>query len=241
MALSEKAHRRLLWAGVVALVLIVRVGWVLYERSRPFPQKSVVKRAIDRDQLVVVPKFYVDDFVSAKQLVGKTIWVKLGYVTGYFADNPRVKTDRRDVRYFEPLESLSVEKVIERSIAGEAGSKEVLLGFQREGLAWLTLVGVYNAPAERYEMRLDELFYLKDPHELYPHWDESTWNKIEKHALEAGMTQAQAFFSMGFGRLVTTEAGGAQLYEFTRKPGGEPGKTRVRFVDSRVKEIQVLK
>src|SRR5262245_17854384 len=209
MALSEKAHRRLLWAGAVAVILIVRVGWVLYERSRPFPHKSVVKRPIDRDQLVVVPKFYVDDFVSAKQLVGKTIWVKLGYVTGYFADNSRVKTDRRDVRYFEPLESVSVEKVLERPIAGEAGSKEVFLGFQREGSAWLTLVGVYNAPAERYEMRLDELFYVKNPRELYPHWDKSAWNKIERHALEAGMTLAQVLLSMGFGRLVTTEAGGS--------------------------------
>ena len=241
MALSEKAHRRLLWAGVVAVILIVRVGCVLYERSRPFPQKQVVKRPIDRDQFVVVPKFYVDDFASAKQLVGKTIWVKLGYVTGYFADNSRVKTDRRDLRYFEPLESLSIEKVIERPIAGEAGNKEVLLRFQREGLSWLTLAGVYNAAAKRYEMRLDELFYLKSPRELYPHWDESAWSKIEKHSLEPGMTQAQALLSMGFGRLVTIEAGGAQLYEFNRKSAGEPGKTRVRFVDGRVKEIQVLK
>ena len=180
MALSETAHRWLLWACVVAVILSLRVGCVLYERSRPFPQKAVVERPIDRDRLVVVPKFYIEDFASAQQLIGKTIWVKLGYATGYFADNPRVKPDNRELRYFQPLESLTIERVMERPIVGEAGNKEVLLHFRREGQAWLTLAGVYEARAERYQMQLDELFYLKNPRELYAHWDENSWSKIER-------------------------------------------------------------
>ena len=72
------------------------------------------------------------------------------------------------------------------------------------------------------------------------HWDKDVWSKIEHHSLEPGMTLAQALFSLGYGRLVTIEAGGIQLYEFTRKPGGEVGKTRVRFLDGRVKEFKVL-
>jgi len=240
MALSETAHRWLLWAGVVAVILVLRVGCVLYERSRPFPQKAVVERPIDRDRLVVVPKFYVEDFSSARKLIGKTIWVKLGYATGYFLDNPRLKPDKRELRYFQPLESLTIESVTERPMVGEAGNKEVLLRFRREGQAWLTLAGVYNARAERYEMQLDEFFYLKNPRELYAHWDKDAWSKIEKHSLEPGMTLAQAVLSMGYGRLVTTEAGGIQLHEFARKPGGEPGKTRIRFLDGRVKEFKVV-
>jgi len=240
MALSETAHRRLLWAGVVAVILVLRVGCVLYERSRPFPQKAVVERPIDRDRLVVVPKFYVEDLASARQLVGKTIWVKLGYATGYFPDNPRLKPANRELRYFQPLESLTIESVAEWPIVGEAGNKEVLLRFRREGQAWLALAGLYDASAQRYEMQLDELFYLKNPRELYAHWDVDAWSKIEKHSLEPGMTVAQAVLSMGFGRFVTTEAGGIQLYEFTRKPDGEPGKTRVRFLDGRVKEFKVV-
>ena len=240
MALSEAANRWLLWAGVVAAILALRVGCVLYDRSRPFPQKAVVERPIDRDRLVVVPKFYVNDFASARQLVGKTIWVKLGYATAYFTDNPRVKPANRELRYFPPLERLTIESVTEKPIAGEAGNKEVLLRFQREGQPWLTLAGVYDARVERYEMQLDELFYLKNPRELYAHWDLAMWGKIEGHVLEPGMTLAQALFSLGYGRLVTIEAGGIQLYEFTRKPGGGAGKTRVRFADGRVKEIKVV-
>src|SRR5262245_17048539 len=239
MALSETAHRWLLWAGVVTVILVLRVGCVFYERSRPFPQKAAVEKPIDRDRLVVVPKFYVEDLASARQLVGKTLWVKLGYVTGYFQDKPSVKPANRELKYFPPLESLAIEGVVEKPIPGEAGNREVLLRFRKEGQAWLTLAGLYDAQASRYEMQLDELFYLKNPRELYAHWGEDTWGKIEKHSLETGVTLAQALLSIGYGRLVTIEAGGIQLHEFARKPGGEPGKTRVRFLDGRVKEFEV--
>src|SRR5258706_12994306 len=134
MALSETVHRWLLWSGVVAVILVLRVGCVLYERSRPYQQKAVVDRPIDRDRLVVLPKFYVEDFSSARQLIGKTLWINLGYATGYFPDNPRVKPGNSERRYFQPLESLTVESITERPI--EAGNKEVLLRFQREGQAW---------------------------------------------------------------------------------------------------------
>lgn len=240
MVLSEATHRWLLWGGVVAVILVLRVGCVLYERSRPFSQKPVIERPIDRDRLVVVPKFYVQDFATAQQLSGKTLWVKLGYVTGYFPDNPRVKPVNRELRYFQPLDSFTIEGVTELPIVGDRGNKEVVLRFRREDQAWLTLAGVYDARAERYEMQLDEFFYLKNPRELYTHWDKDTWSKIEQHSLESGMTVTQAFFSMGFGRLVTTEAGGIQLYEFARKPGGKGGKTRIRFLDGRVKEFEVV-
>jgi hypothetical protein len=240
MALSETAHRWLLWAGVVTVILGLRVGCVLYERSRPFPQKTVTERPVDRDHLVVVPKFYVEDLASARPLIGKTLWVKLGYATGYFQDNLSLKRSNREQRHFQPLESLTIESIVERPIAGEAGNKEVLLRFRRDGQLWLTPAGVYDARAERYQMQLDDWFYLRNPRELYTHWEQDAWSKIETHVLVPGMTLAQAVFSVGFGRLVTTEAGGIQLYEFTRKPGGEPGRTRVRFLEGRVKEFTVL-
>ncbi|MBM3802210.1 MAG: hypothetical protein FJW26_07840 [Acidimicrobiia bacterium] len=237
MALTETARRWLLWAGVVVLILGLRVGCVLYERSRPFPQKAVVQKPIDRDLLVAIPKFYIEDYASAKQHIGKTVWVKLGYVTSYFSDSPGSKPSDRQMQYFQPLESLTIDGLAERPMAGQGGNKEILLRFRREGQPWFTPVGVYDASEKRYVMQLDELFYPKDPRTLYAHWDAEAWRRIEQHALEPGMTFVQAVLSLGFARLVTTEAGGIQLYEFTRRPGGEPGRTRVRILDGRVKEV----
>ena len=110
----------LVWS---AAILALRVGCVLYDRSRP-SQKAVVERPIDRDRLVVVPKFYVEDFASARQLVGKTIWVKLGYATAYFPDNPRVKPANRELRYFPPLESLTIESVMSGRLQEKPGTRK---------------------------------------------------------------------------------------------------------------------
>lgn len=239
MALSETVHRRLLWAGVVAAILALRVGCVLYERTRPFPSQRTVQRAIEKDHLVAIPKFRVNDLQSARQLAGKTLWVRLGYATEYFqfqgSGQPIAKADARQ---FMPLESFLVKEVVERAAPGSPG-KEVLLVFEKEGIRFAAPVGFYDSDSKSYQMQLDELFYLKDPHELYEHWGHDVWRKVEGHSLEPGMTVTQVALSLGFGRLVTAQAGGILLYEFTRKPGGEPGKTRVRFLDGRVKEFEV--
>ena len=240
MTMSETAHRWLLWAGVVAVILVLRVGCVLYERSRPFPQKAVVEKPIDRDRLVVVPKFYVEDFASARQLVGKTLWVKLGYVTGYFLDKPRVKPANRELRYFQPLESLAIESVMERQIPGEAGNKRGTLPLSKGRPGVADLGRAVRRPRRPLRDATRRIVLSQESTRALRAWGEDAWSKIEKHSLEPGMTLTQALFSLGYGRLVTTEAGGIQLHEFGRKPGGEPGKTRIRFLDGRVKEFRVL-
>lgn len=240
MVLSESARRWTMWAGVVTLIVALRVGCVLYERSRPFPQKPVAQRRVEPDHLVVIPKFYVEDFRSARQLVGKPLWVKLGYSTEYFPVGQfqqAVESSQRQA--FLPLEKFIVEEAVERPIRGQRKDKEVWLMFRKDGITCATVAGIYDSEAARYQMQLDELFYPKHPREFYTHWGEEIWEKIEKHQLEENMTLNQVVLSLGYGSLVMTEAGGIQLYQFGRKPGGEPGKTRVRFLDGRVKEFEV--
>jgi hypothetical protein len=241
MAMSGTARRWLLWSGIVILILALRVACVIHERSRPFRQKPVAQKRLEPDHLVVLPKFYVEDFQSARQLAGKPLWVKLGYSTEYFALAESGQAKRSAPRHtFVPLERLTVEEVVERPIHGQNKDKEVWLIFRKEGKTYATVAGFYNSEQERYQMQLDELFYLRDPRELYSHWGEDVWRKIERHQLEPQMTLNQTFLSLGFGSLVMTEAGGVHLYQFGRKPGGEPGKTRVRFLEGRVKEFEVM-
>ncbi len=239
MTLSETARRWLLWTGVVAVIFALRIGCLIYERSRPLSKSRVAQRVIEKDHLVAVPKFQVNDFQSARQLIGKTLWVKLGYAVEYYAlQRSGGRTLKAPALQFKPVEKLLVSDVIEKPIPA-ARDKEVLLLFDREGIKYATSVGRYDANMQSYQMLLDELFYVKDPHELYEHWGEEVWKKVERHELEPGMTVTQVGLSLGYGSLVTLQAGGIQLYEFTRKPGGEIGKTRVRFLDGRVKEFEL--
>jgi hypothetical protein len=241
MAFSQSAQRWLIWAGVVSLVIALRLACVLHQRSRPAAPKPVLRKPIEQDQLVTVPKSYVEDFQAARQLVGRPLWVKLGYVTEYFPvtqfDQPASSASPQS---FPPLEQFTVEKVAEKPVRGRGKDKEVWLIFRKEGGTYATIAGLYDSEASRYRMQLDELFYMKDPRELYAHWGPEAWQKIERHELEDQMTFNQVILSLGYGGLVTTEAGGSQLYQFGRKPGGEPGRTRVRFLEGRVKEFEVL-
>jgi|GEM_PF-1235188 hypothetical protein len=240
MPLSETSKRRLIWLAVVVAVLGVRTGWVLYDRSQHTASRPVPAKPTEKDYLTVIPKSYVTDLESAQKLVGKRLWVKAGYAAEYFRYSPSPRVGPRSTgSKFEPLEEITVQKVIEQPEHSPQKRRELLLLFSRGGEEFSTVIGYFDAESKQYQVLLDDLFYIKDPRELYPHWDERTWQRIKNHELEQGMTFSQVNLTLGVGTLVTMEAGGTQLYQFGRKPGGGPGKTRVRFVDGRVAEFEV--
>ncbi len=213
MALSETANRWLIWSAAVAAIIALRVGCVLYERSRPFSPKRVAQRPIEKDYLVTLPKSYVNDFTSAQKLEGQTLWVKAGYLAEYFPYvGPKRTAGSLVKQTFAPLEKIQVQKVVERPLPSRSTDKEVLLLFQKEGQDFATVAGYFDSTEDQYRFQVDDLLYLKNPHQIYAHWSEETWQKIQNHQLEKEMSFAQVALSIGSGSLVTTEAGSTQLY-----------------------------
>lgn len=240
MTFSEGSKRWLVWLAVVVLIVAVRTGWVLYERSRPISSNQPAPRLTEKDYLTVIPKFNVNDLESAKKLVGQKLWVKAGYAAEYARYSALPQTAQvSPSKKFEPLEEITVQNIVDRPVVTNKKQREVLLLFEKGSEEFAAVIGYFDPESGQYQVQLDDLFYLKNPHEIYDHWEEQTWQKIRNHQLERHMTFAQVNLSLGAGNLVTTEAGGTQLYQFDRRPGGEPGKTRVRFLDGRVKEFEV--
>jgi hypothetical protein len=240
MPFGETSKRWLVWLVVVVAVLTVRIGWVVYDRNQSARPKSITPRHTERDYLTVIPKFGVDDLASAKKLAGSRLWVKAGYAIEY----SRYSTSLQGAQplpgnKLEPIEEITVRDFIERPLAANKRQREVVLLFEKGSEEFAAVIGYFDPQAKQYQIMLDDLFYAKNPREIYDHWNEETWQRIKSHQLEPHMTFAQVNLSLGTGTLVTMEAGGTQLYQFGRKPGGEPGKTRVRFVDGRVKEFEV--
>ncbi len=241
MKLSKRAKRRIIWAAVLVALLGLRVGWILYDRSRPVTPKKTATKKIQRDYLVRLPRFYISGFEDAKQLVGKPIWVKKGFQLPYFPVGRSGKPAARGgAGRLLALEELVVKEVLEQPAPGRPGDRQVLAVFEKEGVAMGTVIGTFDGKRQLYRMVLDPFFYAKDPRELYSHWSENTWTLIRDHELALDMTFAQVALSIGDGRLVTQEAGNVQVYEFLRKPGGAPGRCRVRFKGGRVSDIKVL-
>ena len=241
MKLSKRAKRRVIWVAVLLALMALRVGWMLYDRSRPVTPKKTASKRIERDYLVRLPRFYISGFEEAKQLVGKPIWVKKGFQLSCFPVGRGGRSGGGGgAKLLLPLETLLVKDVVEQPLAGGAGDRQVLAVFDRDGMAMGTAIGTFDGQRQLYRMFLDQFFYAKDPRELYSHWSENTWKLIRDHKLALDMTFAQVALSVGDGTLVTREAGDAQLYEFRRKPGGAPGRCRVRFKAGRVVDFKVL-
>ncbi len=241
MTLSKRAKRRIIWAAVLIALLALRVGWMLYDRSRPVTPKKTASKKIQRDYLVRLPRFYISTLEGAKGLVGKPIWVKKGFQLSYFPVGKGGKSRAGGgAGRLLALEELVVREVVEQPSPGGSGDKQVLAVFEKEGAAMGTVIGSFDGNRQLYQMVLDQFFYAKDPRELYSHWSENTWRLIRDHDLALDMTFAQVALSIGDGRLVTQEAGDVQIYEFRRKPGGAAGRFRVRFKGGRVAEFKVL-
>lgn len=241
MKLSKRAKKWIIWAAVLVALFALRVGWMLYDRSRPVTPKKTASKRIQRDYLVRLPRFYIAGFEEAKRLAGKPIWVKKGFQLPSFpvGRGGKSRTGGRGKQLL-PLEKLVVTEVIEQPDPGRSGDRQVVAVFDKEGVAMGTVIGMFDGQRQLYRMLLDQFFYAKDPRELYSHWSEKTWRLIRDHRLKSDMTFAQVALSIGDGTLVTREAGDVQLYEFRRKPGGAPGRCRVRFKGGRVAEFKVL-
>jgi hypothetical protein len=231
----------MVWLAVVMAVFWLRIGWMMYERARPVEPRKMAHRPLEEDYMVAIPKFHVYDLASLERYKGQKLWVKAGFRAEYFLFMPSRNLAPASSRVtFQPMEEILVSDVRQLP-ADKTGYRPIVLIFEKGGILQATIVGFFLMAKNEYQMQLDDLFYLKNPRVIYSHWSSQTWSKIEAHQLEEQMTFAQVSLSIGDGRLITTEAGDAQLYEFDRRPGGREGKIRVRFQHGRVIEIRLPK
>jgi hypothetical protein len=131
-------------------------------------------------------------------------------------------------RLLEPMEKIVPTAITSR---GEAA----VIRFERDGRTESVEAGT---PARVY---IDEMFFIKDPKELYSHWPEETWTKVENHEIEPGMTEFQVAFALGAGQpLRSSQRGESRVVEYTlcQEAGIQP--VRVTFQAGRAVEIEPL-
>ena len=175
----------------VALALgALYVGYHFYERNRlaSVDQKPEVKKIeLPADVFAFVPKSYATDLESARRkLLGKPLWVKEGYRWSYQPEN----------RLFGPL-----EKIVPVSVAVRNG--EAVLVFDKDGREASFPIGT---PERVY---VDDIFFVKDPREIYDHWIEEMWTRAANGEADIGMTEIQIGFALGVGEVVRQSPGGA--------------------------------
>ena len=192
-------------------VSAVYVGYHFYERHRianlvlrPEPKKI----ELPADVYVFVPKSYATDLESARRkLVGKPIWVKEGYRWSYEPGG----------RLFEPL-----ERIVPTAAVVRGG--EVNLVFERDGREASFVIGT----PER--VFVDDIFFVKDPREIYDHWTEEMWRKAANGEADVGMSEIQIGFALGVGEVIRQSPGGVtRIVDYKRCRAGGLEPVRVTY------------
>lgn len=207
----------------VALVVgAVYLAYHFYERNRIANMtigEQPTKRNLPSDAFVFVPKSYATDLASARErLTGKPLWVREGYRWAY----------QPGERLFEPL-----ERVV--PLAFETRGREVVLLFEKEGERYSFVIGTVQ------RVFVDDIFFVKDPREIYDHWTDEMWDAAAQGIVEVGMSEVRIGFALGVGQVVRQSPGGMTRivdYKQCAAAGLEP--VRVTYRDHVAASIEPL-
>jgi len=203
---------------ITLVVCVIYVAGVFLQRAWRDPIQPEVPEQVEiHDDFYVHPvKTHISSFNTAsKKLPGMDLWVREGW-------RWPVEPSGRPL---EPLEQVTPTRV-----------------FRRDGEVWIELEQGGSLPITMGgRFLVDEIFFAQDPRELYDHWSEETWEKVERHEVEEGMSEVQVGFALGFGRVVSASMGSpVRVVEYTAgdEAGLEP--VRVRFRDYNAVEIEPI-
>lgn len=205
---------------IIFLVLAgVRVGIIFYERSheseiqKPQPVLSSSYN-ITLDDYVTPHKLFPYDLKSAKEIVGKTVWVRAGNRVTYYPYSTATHSVNlsHSVGLLEPLEKLEAKDVILQNVNGQ---KQVMVAFAKSAAPQQYALSVGKVSGGSYDFFINEIFFMDDPHQLYNHWPPEVWNAIDHHQVKPGMSELQASFALGINMRVT---------------GGDYGNRTVQYV-----------
>ena len=187
-------------------ILAVGILWIQHKRNaEPVKvQPRYQERALTQDEMVQPRQLFIDDMKSARELIGKPVWVQAGYELEYFP----YKGHRIDFAHKAGLlpgaQRLDLKDIItEKAPASDTetriprGDKQVFAVFTMPGddKEYATAIGTIQGSDSTYYC--DKIFYYDDPRTMYNFWPANIWQAIDQHKPVVGMNELQAAMAVG--------------------------------------------
>src|ERR1700733_3725885 len=204
-----------LWQKVALITLAVvligaaRVYFVWKARQDPgiVARRGAEQKPPTQDELAVIIQYYFASFDQAKQLEGKTVWIKAGYSLPYYPYTGGQVQFAERVGELPSAEKLSITKLIKAVVPAKEdnrvphGSRQYFAVFNLAGGSDAK-PGVYAAPigyaqGDQETLFCDQLFYYDDPKKIYDNWPQPVWDAVAAHQPKVGMTENQARMAVG--------------------------------------------
>jgi hypothetical protein len=207
-----EAESRKRFQFIIALLLVllfVRLVVIFYQRHEAAkPAEKKTSYSSNMDDYVIPPKIHPYDVKSAaKELVGKTVWVRAGNAVHYYPFSAATHTAdlKHEKGLLPPLAKLQVKDVAsQKTPAGNLAEgqvavvqKQVLAAFQLGDEPGTYAVPIGTSTGDDFNFTANNLFFFADPHELYKHWPPETWQAIDNHQAKPGMNEIQVSMALG--------------------------------------------
>jgi len=191
---------------VVPAILIVAIGvWrINVARNRPgVVPKQAQETHLSDEQMVQPRKLFIDDLKSAKDLIGKPVWVQAGYEMAYYPYAGHRVDFAHKVGVLPSVQQLDVKDVVLAKVPADVetrvprGTAQGFLVFTMPGDAkeYATAVGTIQGTDSTWYC--DNVLYYDDPHQLYNFWSKDLWTAIDAHQPKPGMTELETAMALG--------------------------------------------
>jgi len=224
---------------IVFLVLaLARIGIILYERNQapevrkpqPAPASSY---KVTLDDYVTPHKVFPYDLKSARQIVGKPVWVRSGNRVAYYPYSAVGRNANVSHRagLLGPLEKLEVKDVMAENVQGQ---EQVMAVFTKDEAPAEYAATVGKVSGGSYDFFINDIFFFDDPHQLYNHWPADVWDAIDHHQVKPGMNELQSGFALGANIRVTAGDYGNRTVQYIN---GDKS-TMVEFSDNKAVSVE---
>jgi hypothetical protein len=194
-------------AIVVPPIVIIGVGilYIQHKRNEPTvpPQPKYQEGTLSQDQMVQPRKLFIDDLKSAKDLIGKPVWIQAGYELDYYPYVGHRVDFTKKAGVLPSVEKLNIKDIVTQKVPASVptriarGDEQAFAVFTMNGDAkeYATAIGTIQGSDSTYYC--DNIFYYDDPHTMYNFWPKDVWQSIDQHHPIPGMNELQVAMALG--------------------------------------------
>jgi hypothetical protein len=191
---------------VVPAVLIAAIGiWrINVARSQPgVVPHPVEERHLSDEEMVQPRKLYIDDLKSAKDLIGKPVWIQAGYELDYYPFAAHHVNFAHKAGVLPSVQRLDIKDIVTEKVPASVemriphGTATAFAVFTMPGdtKEYATAIGTMQGADSTYYC--DNVFYYDDPHQMYKFWPPDLWQAIDQHQPKQGMTELETAMALG--------------------------------------------
>jgi hypothetical protein len=191
---------------VAAAILIALIGiWrINVVRNRPGVVPHPAEETHLSDEEMVQPrKLFIDDLKSAKDLIGKPVWIQAGYELNYYPYIRHRVDFAHKVGVLPSVQRLEIQDIVLEKVPATVetriprGSAQAFAVFTMPGdtKEYATAVGTIQGSDSTWYC--DNVFYYDDPHQMYNFWPTDLWQAVDAHQPRPGMTELETAMALG--------------------------------------------